>query len=106
MNEVEEEVGIREHESFEPRDVVMALGGQPMLAYDLQTGLSFEEIAEQWRELESDELVRLVGVPVYDIPRTLNGETEAVYTASSETYKDSGDIPLRPHAKAALDTFF
>lgn len=103
LNEVEEEIGLQTYDSFETHDLVTALGGQPMLTYDLQTDMSFTEIAEKWRQTENEELVTLLGIPIQSIPETITGEKEAVYATDSEIYEDNTPVSLRPHAEAALD---
>lgn len=76
-----------------------------MLTYDLHTDMSFEEIAETWQLNENEELATLLGLPTQNISEAISGEVEGVYATQSEIYRDNEPVPLRPHAKAALESF-
>lgn len=92
-------------DSVDPESLIGAVHRQPMLIYDVETGLDSQEVADRWRRIdEADrEFSELIFLPE-DIEAALDGKTDVLVTDEDSLQEREFGGELRPHAKGAIDS--
>lgn len=110
--EIEEELnlGADQLEPAVPTELIGAVTYQPMLVYDIETDLDSEEVTKEWAEIpnEEKEFASLAFVPEEHVQGSVDGEEfYRLATVNEDLEFDlkevEQNIPLRPHAKGALE---
>lgn len=106
IRELKEETGLHEEDILEitPGDLISAMN-HPHIVYDVKTDISFNEFYSRWMSSDNDELSGLAGLPVENIPDTLEGVRKALVGTEERIVESEEEFALRPHTKLALETF-